>query len=52
MITTKRKDIVVYVEHKQVVLKIIHNKGRVVNNTKLPVSCHYCELKWEQQSWC
>lgn len=30
------------------VLTVIINKGRVVDNSRLPVSCRYCELKWEQ----
>ncbi len=49
MITTKRKsNVKPYITHKAVVLRLIENKARVVNNSKLPVSCHYCELKWEQ----
>jgi hypothetical protein len=37
---------------KVVELTVIENKGRVINNSKLPVTCRYCELKWEQSSWC
>lgn len=49
MITTKRNSkVVTYITHKDVVLKLIQNKARVVDNSKLPVSCRYCELKWEQ----
>lgn len=32
-------------------LYVIPNKGVVVNNSKLPTGCRYCELKWEQSSW-
>ena len=34
-----------------VTLKVIENKGAIVNNKKLPTGCKYCELKWEQKSW-
>jgi len=37
--------------HCKPVLTVIENKGRVVDNSKLPTGCKYCELRWEQQSW-
>lgn len=54
MISIKRKDVTMYVVGNEVeiirqpVLTVIENKGMVVDNSKLPTSCRYCELKDEQ----
>ncbi len=36
---------------RNVVLKLVQDTGRALNNKKLPVGCHYCELKWENMGW-
>lgn len=58
MLAIERKDVIMYVEKDEVKvvfnkpeLSVIVNKGVIVDNSRLPVSCHYCELKWEQMLW-
>ena len=58
MLSIKRKDTIMYIDKNDVQLvfkkpelRVIVNKSRLIDNSKLPVSCHYCELKWEQMSW-
>ncbi len=48
---TAKKERTTVEQASKPVLTVIVNKGVVVDNSKLPVSCRYCELKWEQSSW-
>ncbi len=35
----------------RVTLTVISNHGELIDNSELPLGCHYCELKTENNIW-